>query len=209
MTYFSAGILTDTEFYWIDLPQFFFFFFLVGLPWWLSSKESSWQCRRCRFNLWVGRIPWSRKWQPTPVFLPGKSLGQRSLVGYIQSMELQRSWTRLIDKTAKPPPPQFISCISSSTTSLFFCIPSFPAPESFPMSWLFHIRWPKYWNFSISPFNDYSGLISFRIDWFDLLAAQGTLKSLLQHHNSKASILRCSAFFMVQLSFRTWLPEKQ
>ena len=64
------------------------------------------------------------------------------------------------------------------------------------------IRWPKYWsfNFSISPSNEYSGLISFRIDWFDLLAVQGTLKSLLQHHNSKASVLQCSAFFMVQLS---------
>ena len=64
------------------------------------------------------------------------------------------------------------------------------------------IRWPKYWSFSfsISPSNEYSGLISFRIDWLDLLAVQGTLKSLLQHHSSKASILRCSAFFMVQLS---------
>ena len=65
-----------------------------------------------------------------------------------------------------------------------------------------HIRWSKYWNFSfnISPFNEYSGLISFRIDWLDLLAVQGTLKSLLQHHSSKASILQCSAFFMVQAS---------
>ena len=64
------------------------------------------------------------------------------------------------------------------------------------------IRWPKNWsfNFSISPSNEYSGLISFRIDWLDLLAVQGTLKSLLQHHNPIASILRCSAFFMVQLS---------
>ena len=61
------------------------------------------------------------------------------------------------------------------------------------------MRWPKYWSF-ISPSDEYSGLISFRIDWLDLLAVQGTLKSLLQHHNSKASILRCSAFFMVQLS---------
>ena len=65
-----------------------------------------------------------------------------------------------------------------------------------------HIRWPKYWSFSlrISPSYEYSGLISFKIDWFDLLADQGTLKSLLQHHSSKASILWCSAFFMVQLS---------
>ena len=65
-----------------------------------------------------------------------------------------------------------------------------------------HIRWPKYWSFtfSISPSNEHPGLVSFRMDWLDLLAVQGTLKSLLQHHSSKASILRCSAFFIVQLS---------
>jgi len=62
------------------------------------------------------------------------------------------------------------------------------------------IRWPKYWSFSNSPSSEYSGLISFRIDWLDLLAVHGTLKSLLQHHSSKASVLQCSAFFMVQLS---------
>ena len=61
-------------------------------------------------------------------------------------------------------------------------------------------KWPKYWSFSIGPSNEYSGLISFRIDWFDLLEVQGTLKSLLQHHSLKASILQCSAFLMVQLS---------
>ena len=65
-----------------------------------------------------------------------------------------------------------------------------------------HVRWPKYWSFSfsISPSNEYSVLISFRIDWFDLLAVQGTLKSLLQHHNLKTSMSQCSAFFIVQLS---------
>ena len=70
------------------------------------------------------------------------------------------------------------------------------------MKSVLHIRWPEYWNFSfsISPSNKYSGLISFRIDWFDLLVVQGTLKSLLQHHSSKASVLWRSAFFMVQLS---------
>ena len=72
------------------------------------------------------------------------------------------------------------------------------------------IWWPKYWSFSfsISPSNKYSGLISFRMDWLDLLAVQGTLKSLLQHHSSKASILWCLAFFIVQLSVHTWLLEK-
>ena len=76
----------------------------------------------------------------------------------------------------------------------------FPQIRVFSNEPVLHIRWPKYWSISISPSNDYSGLISFRIDWFDLLAVQGTLKSLLQHHSSKASILWCSAFFMVQLS---------
>ena len=80
-----------------------------------------------------------------------------------------------------------------------------PSPPAFNLSqhqglsneWAFHIRWLKYWSFSfsISPSNEYSGLISFRIDWFDLLAVQRTLKSLLQHHSSKSSILWCSAFF--------------
>ena len=72
------------------------------------------------------------------------------------------------------------------------------------------IWWPKYWSFSfsISPSNDYSGMISFRVDWLDLLAVQGTLKSLLQHHSSKASILQCSAFFIVQLSHPYMTPGK-
>ena len=78
----------------------------------------------------------------------------------------------------------------------------FPSIRVFSNESVLHIRWPKYWSFSFSicPFNEYLGLISFRMDWFDLLAVQGTLKSLLQHHSSKASILRQSAFFMVQLS---------
>ena len=77
----------------------------------------------------------------------------------------------------------------------------FPSIRPFPMSQsALHISWPKYWSFSNSPSNEYSGLISFRIDWLDLLAVQGTLKTLLQHHSSKASILQCSAFFMVHLS---------
>ena len=90
------------------------------------------------------------------------------------------------------------------------CHPLFLLPSVFPSSQVFsneltlYIRWPKDWSFSfsisISPSNKYSGLISFRMDWFDFLAVQGTLKSLLQHHSSKASIPWCSAFFMVQLS---------
>ena len=76
----------------------------------------------------------------------------------------------------------------------------FPSIRVFSNESVLHIRWPKYWSFSISPSNEYSELISFRIDWFDLLAVQGTPKSLLQHHSSKASILRRSAFCIVQPS---------
>ena len=92
--------------------------------------------------------------------------------------------------------------ISSSVIPFSSCLQPFPASGSFPVSQFFTIRWPKCWSFSfdISPSNEYSRLISFRIDWFDLLAVQGTFKSLLQHHSSKASILRCSAFFIVHLS---------
>ena len=92
--------------------------------------------------------------------------------------------------------------ILSSVPPFSSCPQSFPSSVSFPMSQLFGIRWPKYWSFSfsISSSNEYPGLISFRIDWFDLLVVQGTLKSLLQNHSSKASILWWSAFFMVHLS---------
>ena len=91
---------------------------------------------------------------------------------------------------------------------LVLCRPLLLLPSIFPSIRVFsnvsalHIRWPKYWSFSfsISPSNEHSGLISFRMDWLDLLAVQGTLKSLLQQHSSKASILRCSVFFIVQLS---------
>ena len=93
--------------------------------------------------------------------------------------------------------------ISSSVVPFSSCPQSLPVSGSFPVSqkWV-GMRWPKYWNFSfsISPSNEHPGLISFRMDWLDLLAVQGTLKSLLQHHNSKAAILQCSAFFTVQLS---------
>ena len=99
---------------------------------------------------------------------------------------------------------------------LILCCPFLLLPSIFPSIRVFSnesvlcIRWPKYWSFSfnISPSDVYSGLISFRIDWLDLLAVQGTLKSLLQHHSSKASILQCSAFFIVQLSHAYMTTEK-
>ena len=94
------------------------------------------------------------------------------------------------------------------SNQLILCCPLVHLPSVFPSIRVFsnesvlHNRWPKYWSFSfsLSPSNEYSGLISFRMDWFDLLAVQGTLKSLLQHHSSKASILWRSAFFIVQLA---------
>ena len=88
--------------------------------------------------------------------------------------------------------------------SISCCRPLLLLPSNFPSIRFFskepalQIRWPKYWGFSISPSNEYSGLISFRVDWLDLLAVQGSLKSLLQHHGSKPSVLWCSAFFVVQ-----------
>ena len=86
----------------------------------------------------------------------------------------------------------------------------FPSIRAFSNESAFPIRWPKYWSFSfsVSPANEHSQLISFRMDWFDLLAVQGTLESLLQHHSSKASVLRCSAFFMAQLS-HPYMPTGQ
>ena len=98
-----------------------------------------------------------------------------------------------------------IELVMPSNNFILCCplLPSiFPSIRVFSNESALHIRWPKYWSFSfsISPSNEHPGLVSFRMDWLDLLAVQGTLKSLLQHHSSKASILRRSAFFIVQLS---------
>ena len=117
--------------------------------------------------------------------------------------------------TKLPCPSQFQSLLKlmsielvMPSNHLILCHPLLLQPSIFPSIRVFsnesvlHIRWPKYWSFSfsISPSNEYSGLISFRIDWFDILAVKGTLKNLLQHRSSKESVLWCSAFFMVQLS---------
>ena len=99
-----------------------------------------------------------------------------------------------------------IESVTPSNHLILGCSPLLLLPSIFSSIRVFsdesvlHIMWPKYWSCSISPSNEYSGLISFRMDWLDLLAVQGTLKSLPQHHSSKASILQCSAFFTVQLS---------
>ena len=115
--------------------------------------------------------------------------------------ELQHS------SSQSPPKPVSIESVMPSN-HLILChslllLPSiFPSIRVFSNESALRIRWPKYWSFSfnISPTNEYPGLISFRMDWLDLLAVQGTLKSLLQHHSSKASVLQCSVFFIVQLS---------
>ena len=105
--------------------------------------------------------------------------------------------------------PKFMSTeLAMPSNHVILCCPLLLQPSIFPSIRVFsnesvlHIRWPEYWSlgFSISPSSEHPGLVSFRMDWLDLLAVQGTLKSLLQHHSSKASILRCSAFFIVQLS---------
>ena len=113
--------------------------------------------------------------------------------------------------------PKLISIESVMPSNHFIlCCPLLLLPSIFPSITVFsnesalRINWPKYWSFSlsISPSNEHSGLISFRMDWLDLLAVQGTLKSLLQHHSSKASILQCSIFFIVQLSHPYMITEK-
>ena len=114
------------------------------------------------------------------------------------SLSITNSWSllKLMSIESVMPSNHLILCHPLLLPSIF------PRIRVFSSESVLHIRWPKYWSFSfsISPSNEYSGLISFRMDWVDLLAVQGTLKSLLQHHSSKASILQHSAFFIVQLS---------
>ena len=114
------------------------------------------------------------------------------------SLSISNSWSllKLTSIESVMPSSYLILCHPLLPPSIF------PSIRVFSKESVLHIGWPKDWSFSfnISPCNEYSGMISFRMDWLDLLAVQGTLKGLLQHHSSKASILRCSAFFMVQLS---------
>ena len=112
------------------------------------------------------------------------------------SFTISQSLLKLMSIESVMPSKHFILC-----RPLFLLLPSIlPIIRVFSNELALRIRWPKYWSFSMSPSNEYSELTSFRINWFDLLAVQGTLKSLLQHHSLKASILQCSAFFMVQFS---------
>ena len=155
-------------------------------------------------------------------------LQSSSAVIFSSVQSLSRVWLFATPWTAAHQAPLFITIslsllklmsiesVMSSNHLVLWCPlllpPSiFPSMSVFSSESVLHIRWSKYQNFSfnISPSNEYSGLISFRIDWLGLLAVQGTLKSLLQHHSSKASILQCSSFFIVQLSHPYMITEKQ
>ena len=146
-----------------------------------------------------------------------KFLPENSNFSSVQSLSCVRlfatPWTAAcqaslsITNYQSPPKPMSIESVMPSN-HLILCHPFLLLPSIFPSMRVFskesalHIRWPKYWsfNFSISPSNEHPGLISFRMDWLDLLAVQRTLNSLLQHHSSEASILQCSVFFIVQLT---------
>ena len=178
---------------------------------------------RCGFDPWVGKIPSSRAWQPSPVFLPGEFHRQRSLSGYssqghnksditeatqrahssvqfsgsIVSDPFATPWTAACQASLSITNSQSLLTLMSTellmpSNHLILCHPLLLLPSIFPSIRVFsnetalYIMQPNYWNFSfsISSSNEYSGLISFRTDWFDLLAVQGTLKILLQHHQT-------------------------
>ena len=137
--------------------------------------------------VWLLVIPWTAAHQVSPSITNSQRL------------------LKLMSINSVMPSNHLILCRPLLLTSSIF-----PSIRVFSNELFLCIRWPKYWSFSfsISPFNEYSGLIFFRMDWLELLAIQGTLKSLLQHHSSKASVLRCSAFFIVHSHIHTWLLEK-
>ena len=128
-------------------------------------------------RIWPFAVPWTAAWQASLSITSSQSLLK------LMSIESVMPSNHLI-----------LSRLLLLLPSIFPCIRVFSSESALC------IRWPNYWSFSVSPSNEYSGLISFWIDWFDLLAVQGTLKSLLQHHSSETSILWCSAFFTVQVS---------
>ena len=162
----------------------------------------------------MGGGAWGRDW---PLKKPMASLSDGKAISSVQSLSrvqlFATPWTAArqasvsITNSQSPPKPMSIESMMPSN-HLIFCCPLLLLPSIFPSIRVFsdksalRIRWPKYWSFSfnICPSSEHPGLISFRMDWLDFLVVQGTLKSLLQHHSSKASILWHSAFFIVQLS---------
>ena len=157
---------------------------------------------------------YSNLWQPNPVFLPGESQGEPGGLPSMGSHRVGHNWSDLAAAAAAEACPLSQRClptISSSVVPFSSCIQFFPASGSFSNELAIRIMWPKYWSFSFSfsPSNEYSGLLSFRIDWLNLLTVQGTLKSLLQHHSSKASILPCTQLSLwSNFHIHIWLLEK-
>ena len=127
--------------------------------------------------IWLFETPWTTEHQAS--------------LSFTISQPLAQTHVHLLGDDIQP---------SHPLSSPLLLLSIFPSNRVFSNESALHIKWPNYWSFSISPSREYSGLISFRMDWLGLPAVQGTLKSLLQHHSSKASILPCSAFFMVQFS---------
>ena len=165
---------------------------------------------------------WTRDWNPVSCIgrwiLIHEPPGQPCSVQSLSSDSLQPHGVQHVRSPSPLPTPGIYSCPLSqwrhptiSSCHLLLLPPSiFPSIRVLSNESVLRIRWPKYWSFifSISPSNEYSELISFRMDWLDFLAVQGTLKTLLQHHSSKASILQCSAFFIVPTHIHAWLLEK-
>ena len=151
------------------------------------------------------------RWQPTRLCRPWDSPGKNTGVGCHFLLQCMKVKVKSLSKCPTLCDPMDYSLPGSSVHGIFqarvlewvaIAFSVFPSIQVFSNDSVLCIRWPKYWSFSfnISPSNEYSGLITFRMDWLELLAVQGTLESLLKHHSSKASILRRSAFFTVQLS---------
>ena len=215
---------------------------ILGLPTWLCGKESACQCRRHKrlgFNPWARKIPWRRKWKPTPVFLPQKSHVQRRLVGCspwgcrvrhdwdwtcthtlyyfigfvaVESLDCVQlfvtPWTAAHWASCPSQSPgswlKLMSIELVMLTNHLHCplLPSvFPSIRVFSNESALHITWPKYWNcsFSVSSSSEYSGLISFRIDWFDLLQSKG-LSRVFSSTTVQKHLLWCSVCFMIQIS---------
>ena len=175
-----------------------------GVSWWMLSTQESKTKRNSSRKNFDGKIDTS--W---------RRILQFSSVQFRNSVmsDSANPWTAAIQASLSitnshsPPKPMSIELVMPSSHLILYCplllLPSiFPSIRVFSNESVLRIRWPKYWSFSFinSPSNEHPGLISFRMDWLDLLAVQGTLKSLFQHHSSKASILQRSAFFTVQLS---------
>ena len=165
-----------------------------------SSRKTSISSLLTSQSFWLCSVQFSSVTQSCPTLCyPMNRSPPASL-----SITSSQSLPKLMSIESVMPSNQLILCCALLILCCaFLLLPSiFLSIRVFSNESVVHIKWPKYWSFSlsISPSNKYSGLISFRMDWLDLLAVQGTLKSFLQHHSSKASILWCSAFFVVQLS---------